>query len=187
MKRRSKIIITVLLLMSGLTGLNVFVPIYTNRDIGYNCRLCAATKSEETVHIWGLLVYKTVRDTERTAYTELYDRYIAESHKHQWAGGGWGGYSRYLFTGGIFKDGMHGNGYPLYQSRLTCDALSVMELFEDESVEFRREMYHDLIECKRDEYEKTRELMDAIRGDPENARMIYEMYMKQKIRSHAAQ
>jgi hypothetical protein len=180
MKRRNKIIIAALLLVVGLVGLSVFVPIYIHDHKGYNCRLCASIKGEETIHIWGIPVYRKIERTKKTTYTEIYDKYIAEAHKHQWAGGGFGRYVRYLFTGGIHKDGMHAGGYPFYQPRLIREVLSVMELFDNESIDFRREMYHDLIECKGDEYEKVQELIEAIRGDPHNGRKLYEIYRQQK-------
>ena len=183
MKRRSKIIIAVLLFVPSFVGLNVFVPIYRHDHKGYNCKLCAANKLEETVHIWGLPIYKKMGSAKRTAYTELYDRYIAETHEHQWAGGGLGRYVRYLFAGGIHKDGIHNTEYSLYQHRLSCDVLSVMALFEDEPLDFRRELYHELIECEEPEdYERVRELIEAIRSDPHNGRKLYEMYAQRKTK-----
>jgi len=167
--------------MAGLISLSFFVPIFIHDHKGYNCRLCASKQHEETIYIYGIPIYRKMEIPQKTTYTELYDKYITETHEHQWAGGGLGRYVRYLFIGGVHKDGLHNTKYSLFQYRMSCDVLSLMELFENEDLEFRREIYHELIECEDPkDYEKAKQLIEAIRGNPENKRILYEEYLQRK-------
>lgn len=117
----------------------------------------------------------------RTALTELYDKYIAEPHQHQWSGGGFGRTRKHILGSRIHTDGAHSGQYHLYQNRLTRELLFAMELFKDEPIEFRRKVYRDLIECKdREAYERVRQLLTDMRTTPEGARKLYESYRQQK-------
>ena len=182
MKRRNKIIITLLLTAGGILYLDALVPIYKKCYKGYNCRLCGAQKSEKTVHLWAFCIQKEFKGPTRTALTDLYDKYIAEPHDHQWTGGGYGRTIRHIYEkGGLHSDGFHGGEYPIYQFWLSRDLLSEMEMFKDETVEFRREVYRHLIECKdRMDYESARQLLKDMRTTPEDARKLYETYRLSK-------
>ena len=69
----------------------------------------------------------------------------------------------------------------MFQYRLSRDVLPMMELFKDETVEFRREAYRDLIECKEpQDYNRVRELLNDMRAKPQDARKLYEMYRQRK-------
>lgn len=46
MRRRNRVIITLLCLVAGLFGLDLLVPIYNRYRKGHNCRLCGVHKSE---------------------------------------------------------------------------------------------------------------------------------------------
>lgn len=181
MSRRNKIIVTLVLFIAGILYLDFLVPIYKKYQKGYNCKLCGMHKSETTIYLWAFRVHRKSVGPTRTDQTDLYDKYIAKPHQHQWAGGGFGRYTRHIYGGGIHADGFHNTEYPIDQYRLSRDLLSVMELFEDESVEFRREVYLNLIECKEPtDYAKVRQLLADIRANPDHARKLYEISQQSK-------
>ncbi|UCE48739.1 MAG: hypothetical protein JSW47_01055 [Phycisphaerales bacterium] len=182
MKRRNKIIVTIVLLVAGVLYLDVLVPIYKRCLISDNCRLCGVQKNETTVHLWAFRIQRKVVGPTRTAQTDLYDKYIAEPHQHQWAGGGFGMYTRRIYGGGIHTDGFHNGEYSISQYRLSRELLPAMEMFNDESVEFRREVYRDLIDCKGSkDYARVRQLLNDVRAAPEDARKLYEVYRLEQL------
>lgn len=183
MRRRNKTIIVALCLVAGVFYLDILVPIYKKCQKGSMCRLCGVHKSETTVHLWAFRVHRAITSPTRTAHTDLYDKYIAEPHQHQWCGGGFGTTSRHIWGGGLHLDGLHGGEYPIYQYRLSRDLLAAMELFKDEPIEFRREIFHDLIECKdRQSFERVRQLLKDMQAAPDNARNLYETFRGQQRR-----
>ncbi len=185
MKRRNKIIIAVLLLALGFVILSVFVPIYERSMKFDNCGLCGANKSEVIIYIYGIPAKRKTSGTQNNEYTDYYDKYIAEPHEHQWAGGGFGTTLKYLFGGRLNKDGGWGYGgkYPLYHHQLTRNVLSVMEVFEDEPLVFRRQVFHELIECKKfEDYKGAQKLIEEMHADRKNSRQRYDAYRQQKAK-----
>ena len=185
MKRRNKIIIAVLLLALGFVILSVFVPIYERSMKLNNCGLCGASKSEVTVYIYGIPVNRKRSGIRKNDYTDHYDKYIAEPHEHQWAGGGFATPltnicgARPKPAGG----GGYGGKYPLYHHQLTRNVLSVMEVFEDEPLEFRRQVFHELIECKKfEDYKRAQKLIEEMHADRKNSRKLYDAYHQQKAK-----
>lgn len=185
MKRRNKIIIAVLLLLPCFVILSVFVPIYERSSKFNNCGLCGASKSEVIIYIYGIPAKRKTSGIRKNEYTDYYDKYIAEPHEHQWVGGGMGTTLKYLFGGRLDKDGGWGYGgkYPLYHYQLTRNVLSVMELFKDEPLEFRRQVFHELIECRKfEDYERVQKLIEEMRADCKNSRKLYDAYHQQKAK-----
>jgi hypothetical protein len=182
MKWRYKIIISLLLLSWAFLILNAYVPVHERLWKSDNCRLCGATKSKRTVYIYRIPVQSKTNGIRNNDFTVLYDKYIAESHEHQWVGGSFGRDVNYLFGSGMHADGgwHYGDKYPIFQYRVTHDVLSVMEVFEHEPVEFRRQAFRELIECTDlEEYGRLKELIEAMRSDSRNNRKLYDAY-KQK-------
>ena len=185
MKRRNKIIISIVLLIAGFIGLNYYIPIYICYYMGNKCRLCHVTRSEKIIYVYHIPVYRKTSKTQRTDYTDLYDKYIAEPHKHQWSGGGCSRHTKFLFKrGGVRSCGFHSGKYHFLQLKISNELLSLMELLEHESQSFRREIFHGLIECNNpNDYEFISELIEKIRSDPQNACELYEIYKQQKSSS----
>lgn len=176
MRRRNKIVIAILSLVAGFFYLDLIVPIHKARYREEKCKFCGVQKSEETFHLWAFRVRREVAGPTRTHETELYDRYIAEPHQHQWLEvidnkSKWN----------VFDHRAHHRAHLDWvvdrHSLHRHELLLAMESFEDEPVEFRREVYRDLIDCKdKMDYDQVRQLLQNMSANPEGARELYEMY-----------
>jgi len=176
MRRRNKIVIAIISLVAGFFYLDLIVPIHKACEKAYDCRLCGAWKSETTFYLWAFRIRKEMEGPQRTWPTELFDKYIAEPHQHEWVECGDHTSKWHIFEERVHLDWM-GSSRPIFHYRLRRELLLAMELFKDEPVEFRREVYRYLIECKdQEDYERVRRLLEDMRADPGNARDLYDTY-----------
>jgi hypothetical protein len=174
MRWRTKIIIATLCLVVGFFALDVLVPIHKACEKAYDCRLCGAWKSETTFYLWAFRIREEMKGPQGTIHTELFAKYIAEPHQHQWVE-----YGDHTSRWRVFEHRAHldwvGGSHPVFHYRLRSELLLAMELFKDDPVELRREIYHDLIDCsEQEDYEKVRHLLQDMRATPEDARRLYD-------------
>ena len=148
----------------------------------YTCRFCAATKAKRTTRIAGVVVRHSETPPSRTALREVYDEVIAEPHDHQWAGGPYTGWD-----GNLLRYKSHGHGshndsrYSKYQWFLTRTALCVISLLSDTPIEFRRQVYHGLIEIdNQTEFDEAMRVYDKTRRDPPSAAEQWQRWLAKR-------
>jgi hypothetical protein len=93
----------------------------------YNCAVCAAGKSRETLRIFGIPVRDVWSEPRKTPLTDIYDECIGDAHEHQQAGGGWSVTAGRLGSGRLHSDRAHAvPPFPFWQPRLTATALEAV-------------------------------------------------------------
>ncbi len=158
-------LVTIFVLIAGASQ-----PIRSRHAWGYTCRLCGATWTKKVSYIVGIPVRWTKSKIYRQSCTQLYDEYIAEPHRHQWAGGGHSVDHGNMFGYGGHSDGAHAvPPYPIFQPHLTRIAIYAAADLMDEPAEVRKRVFHEILSCTiPEEFQDVCETRDkSIGGDRE--------------------